>query len=91
MTRKTENAMINKFNVPYLFVFPAFILIFAVIIYPLLYSFYISLNNIQGKATIFAGLKNYIDILSSEYFWDSTGRTTYFTIVSVGLELTLGI
>ena len=91
MIRKTENTMINKFNVPYLFIFPAFILIFTVVIYPLLYSFYISLNNIQGKTTIFVGLSNYIDILGSEYFWHSTGRTIYFTIISVGLELILGI
>jgi ABC-type sugar transport system permease subunit len=91
MIRKTQTKMVNKSNVPYLFIFPAFVLILAVIIYPLLYSFYISLNNVQGKATIFVGLKNYIDILGSDYFWQSTGRTLYFTVVSVGLELVLGI
>jgi ABC-type sugar transport system permease subunit len=31
-----------------------------------------------------------MDIFKSDYFWQSMGRTTYFTVISVGLELVLG-
>lgn len=66
--------------------------IIGIIIFPLLYSVYISFFdfNIFTKHPPFIGLKNYIDIFKSDYFWYSIGRTTYFTVISVGLELVLG-
>jgi ABC-type sugar transport system permease subunit len=39
----------------------------------------------------FVGLKNYIDMLQDQIFWDTIGRTLYFTFVSVGLELVIGL
>jgi ABC-type sugar transport system permease subunit len=66
--------------------------IIGIIIFPLLYSVYISFFdfNIFTKHPPFIGLKNYIDIFKSDYFWYSIGRTAYFTVISVGLELVLG-
>ncbi|MDK2878842.1 MAG: multiple sugar transport system permease protein [Thermoanaerobacteraceae bacterium] len=71
---------------------PAMLFIIGIIIFPLLYSVYISFFdfNIFTKHPPFIGLKNYIDIFKSDYFWYSIGRTTYFTVISVGLELVLG-
>lgn len=88
--RKSISLKSNNFQ-PYVFVLPAILLIFSVVIYPLAYSFYLSFNNVQGKVTTFIGLKNYISILNSDFFWLSTARTLYFTIVSVGLEFIVGL
>ena len=60
----------------------------------MLNSLYLSLHNINltrpWQGNIFVGLKNYTDTLSNPVFWDSVGRTAYFTIVSVGLEMLIG-
>jgi ABC-type sugar transport system permease subunit len=37
------------------------------------------------------GLDNYRDILQDPLFWQTIGRTFYFTVVSVGLELIIGL
>lgn len=76
---------------PFLYVLPALIVIFSVIVFPLLYAFFISLHKVTGNVQTFAGLDNYLNILRSDFFWASTGRTLYFTIVSVALEFLLGL
>lgn len=76
---------------PYLYILPAVIVIFAVIVFPLIYAFYVSLNNVVGQSQTFVGFANYANILRSDFFWSSTGRTLYFTVVSVGLEFLLGL
>lgn len=76
---------------PYLYIAPALIALTAVVLLPLLYAFYLSLFKTQGLNGTFVGLANYISILKEDYFWESTGRTAYFTIVSVMLEFILGM
>ncbi len=38
-----------------------------------------------------SGLGNYLDMLKDQTFWETIGRTLYFTVVSVGLELAMGL
>lgn len=76
---------------PYLFITPALIALSAVVLLPLLYALYLSLFRTQGLNGTFVGLANYIEILKESYFWESAGRTAYFTIVSVGLEFVIGM
>ena len=39
----------------------------------------------------FAGLSNFAQLISDGVFWQDLGHTAYFTVVSVGLELILGL
>jgi len=39
----------------------------------------------------FAGLSNFARLVSDGVFWQDLGHTAYFTVVSVGLELVLGL
>ena len=39
----------------------------------------------------FVGLGNYFELLRDPVFWITIGRTLYFTLISVGLELVLGL
>jgi ABC-type sugar transport system permease subunit len=39
----------------------------------------------------FVGLGNYLEMLQSRTFWETIGRTLYFTVVSVSLELVMGL
>lgn len=73
---------------------PAGVAVFGVIIYPMLRTLLVSLfqvNSALATDTPFVGLDNYLHVLSNPQFWASLGRTLYFTLVSTGLELILGI
>ncbi len=73
---------------------PTLIILAAVFAYPLVSTAITSLDKVKlqnpGKST-FVGLDNYLDFLASPAFWQAVSRTVYFTVVSVGVELALGI
>ena len=74
---------------------PMLLVLVLVIGYPLLDSFWLSLHRAnlaspdQGQP--FVGLSNYLYAFRQPDFWYAIQRTLYFTILSVGLELVLGI
>jgi multiple sugar transport system permease protein len=74
---------------------PMVLVLLIVVAYPLLDSFWLSLhranlaNPEQGQP--FIGLGNYIRAFQQPAFWYAIERTLYFTIISVGLELGLGL
>ena len=76
-------------------VLPSLLVVFALIFIPILDAFWMSLHQYNLKrpdiGMRFIGLGNYIDILTDPYFWASIGRTFYFMVVSILLELILGI
>jgi ABC-type sugar transport system permease subunit len=77
-----------------LFVAPAVIIILLVTLQPILTTLYLSFFESQlGRfsVNVFRGLGNYIDLLKSGVFWSTIRRTLHFTLLSVGLELVLGI
>lgn len=69
-------------------------IILGVTLYPILDTLYLSFfeapSGINQPKT-FVGLANYQNLLTDPTFWATIGRTLYFTIVSVGLELALGL
>ena len=73
---------------------PAAVAVFGVIIYPIIRTLFISFFEVTSALatdTPFVGIDNYVQVLTSVSFWDSMGRTLYFTIVSTALELTFGL
>jgi multiple sugar transport system permease protein len=74
---------------------PMAILLLGLVGYPLISSFILSLYRVnlanpeQGEP--FVGLGNYLFAFQQPEFWYAVQRTFYFTLVSVGLELVLGI
>jgi multiple sugar transport system permease protein len=74
---------------------PMLLVLVLVIGYPLLDSFWLSLHRAnlatpeQGQP--FVGLSNYLYAFNQPDFWYSIQRTLYFTVLSVALELALGI
>lgn len=79
----------------YLMFLPAGLVIAAVTLFPILYSVYMSLNHIQltshGFAAHAAGLANYSLLVQSGVFWHSVWFTTYYAVVTVVVELVLGM
>lgn len=66
------------------------LLLFA--FYPLFYSIYMSLHSFSlGMGREFIGLENYRQVLRDHVFWERVGRTLYFVIVCVVVEVVLGL
>lgn len=74
---------------------PAIISIAIVTLYPVGYSFWLSLHRRDllkpylGQP--FVGLQNYLDTLTDSIFWDSMCVTVYFVGMAVVLEIGLGL
>jgi len=73
---------------------PSLLVMLGVTLWPVVSTFILSFLNAPtgiNQARTFVGLDNYITILKDQVFWETIGRTLYFMIGSVGLELTLGL
>ena len=74
------------------FIVPAIISIFAVIVFPWLYTLWMSLNDWQiGMKNSFVGLENFAKLASDARFLSTIPRTLYFTVLSVLLPVILGL
>lgn len=78
---------------PYWLFLPALICMVGILIYPLLYSLYISFFDFRLAAaeTPFLGLANYIEALTSRTFYLVLGQNIAFMLVCVVIELTFGM
>ncbi len=75
-------------------ILPSFLIILGISLQPILTTLYLSLFEVPRGINLqntFIGLENYISLLSEPIFWSTIGRTFYFTIISVGIELVLGL
>jgi multiple sugar transport system permease protein len=73
---------------------PSLVVIALVAAYPICYAVWLSLNEysvITPGLSRFVGLNNYVDALSSAKFWEAMETTVLFTVISVGLELVIGL
>jgi multiple sugar transport system permease protein len=75
------------------FVAPAVVLLALVTAYPLVYVLYLSLfrRMVIFDISRFIGADNYLYMLHDGRFWNALGNTAYFTLVSVALELIIGV
>src|SRR5438105_9573950 len=70
----------------FLFVAPLAAVLFAVAVFPIVYSFYISLYSLKlmrPHRVPFVGFDNYLAVLSDSQFWHAVERTTVFSVISV--------
>lgn len=73
---------------------PAIAVLLLVFAYPIARSLWLGLfaeNLGTGLKPVFTGLSNYSRILGDGHFWQTLGVTTRFTVISVVLELILGM
>lgn len=98
MTSKNPNRVrrtgANRFA-PIVFLAPAIILLLTLSVAPMIYSFYISFlkYNISkpAKNIRFYELKNYAKMLTDRVFLESITWTLQFAVISVALELVIGM
>jgi multiple sugar transport system permease protein len=72
---------------------PAAFILLAVAGYPVLSAFWLSLQRLVVifHERRFIGLGNYAALVHDDRFWSALGNTAYFTLVTVPLELSLGL
>lgn len=79
---------------PFLLVLPVLVFILAFTVFPLVYSLNLSLRNFvltQPWDTSFVGLRNFKEVISSEYFGTSLSSTLRFAFTAVITVLLYGI
>jgi multiple sugar transport system permease protein len=73
---------------------PAVVIMIAVTAYPIGYSIYLSLQRYDLRfpdQAKFIGLDNYVSVLTSPYWWTAFWNTVIITVISVAIELVLGM
>jgi multiple sugar transport system permease protein len=75
----------RRFNL--LMLLPALCLLGVLVVYPLSYSVWISLESRLGSLS----LANYLSVLADPVFYTALRNTTIFTLLAVGLEFFIGL
>jgi multiple sugar transport system permease protein len=73
---------------------PAVVVMLFVAGFPILYAFWLSLHRADLRfpaANEWVGLSNYIAVLTASTWWTAVANTLFITVISVALELVLGI
>jgi len=73
---------------------PSLLIMLGVTLWPVISTFILSFFHAPtgiNQVRTFVGFANYIEMLRDPLFWETIGRTLYFTAVSVGLELAIGL
>ncbi|MFI7608232.1 carbohydrate ABC transporter permease [Micromonospora sp. NPDC049366] len=73
---------------------PAALVMLAVTAYPIIYSVWLSLQRFDLRfpdQREFIGLENYVTVLTNEFWWTAFGVTALITVVTVAIELVLGM
>jgi multiple sugar transport system permease protein len=80
---------------PVPFLLPALLIVFAVLIFPIVFSFVVSLFDwplsAGGGERHFVGAGNYVDLVSDKEFWNSLKLQLGFIFIAIPLELLLGL
>jgi multiple sugar transport system permease protein len=78
---------------PIMLLAPGCILILIVVLFPMLYSLFLSFTNytLTNKNFHFVGLENYITLFQDPIFWQAFGRTVLFMTLAVNIEFLLGL
>ena len=82
-------------SAPFLLLLPAIVVLAAVVVVPLVLSFYSSFTPFRLTKPqtffVFVGFRNYVNILSDWDFWAAFGRTVLLLTVALNLEMLLGL
>ncbi|MFN8491297.1 MAG: sugar ABC transporter permease [Caldilineaceae bacterium] len=90
---RTRLSRLQERYTPYWLVLPAILVMAAILLYPLVYSFYISFFDYRlARARMpFIGLDNYINAMTNDAFLLSLVQNLVFTVVCVVVEFITGM
>ena len=82
---------IGKTLEPYLYLVPSFIFLIGFVYYPFIKNGWLSLNIVNQFREIreFAGLRNYVRVLSDPEFYQAVGNTFIYVLVTVPVSMVI--
>jgi multiple sugar transport system permease protein len=86
-------AMARQDGVKHLFIWPAFLIVLLISLFPLIYALTVSFQTVRivpPTPPRFVGLDNYAEIASSARFWGSIWTTALITFIAVFFQYVLG-
>lgn len=80
-------------ELPATFLAPAGVVLGVVTLFPIVYVLWLSAQHYSliADEPAFAGLANFSRLAADSRFWNALGNTLYFTVVSVALEVAIGL
>jgi multiple sugar transport system permease protein len=91
---KTSSRTRSERKLAWMLCAPAVVAMLAVTAYPIGYAFVLSLQKLDlrfPEQSEFVGLSNYGTVLSSELWWTDVFNTLFIMVISVAIELVLGM
>ena len=76
---------------PYAMLLPTIVIFAVFMIYPILYSFYLSFTEFTGGTYEFVGLRNYIELFNDPVFYKALFNTFFYLIIQVPVMISLAL
>ena len=76
---------------PYAMLLPTLVIFAVFMIYPILYSFYLSSTEFTGGTYNFVGLRNYIELFHDPVFYKALFNTFFYLIIQVPVMISLAL
>ena len=76
---------------PYAMLLPTIVIFAVFMIYPILYSFYLSFTEFTGGTYEFVGLQNYIELFNDPVFYKALFNTFFYLIIQVPVMISLAL
>ena len=82
----------RRSRMAYLFLLPSLFFVLLHFVVPTIYNIVLSFSDWHIIRPLeFVGFENYLDVFTSDEFWESLGRTLYFTLLCVPTTVTLAL
>ena len=91
LTKRLESLLGKDWKIALVFLLPILLLIGGLILYPFLNAIYLSMTVRQNRREVFVGMANYARLLADDEYTGAVLNTIWFTVVSVGLKLVVGL
>jgi multiple sugar transport system permease protein len=91
---KTSSRTRSERKLGWMLCAPAVLAMLLVTAYPIAYAIILSLQNVDLRfpdENSFAGLSNYVTVLTSHLWWTDVFNTVFLMVVTVSIELVLGM
>ena len=93
MKSHLSSVALENRRLPVLLLLPAVVVMAFVVAFPMFYSLFLSFTNytLLNPVLRFVGLRNYINLFQDQVFLSALGRTVLYIMITVNLELVLGL
>ena len=87
---KPKNSLVKTVE-PYFYLIPAFVFLIGFVYYPFVKNGWLSLNIVNQFRDIksFAGIQNYIRVLTDYEFWQAVGNTFIYVLITIPVSMVI--